>query len=109
MRPVLEREALPREVEATGRVVERERDHHRDRQEQIAEREDGVAGQDVPADEADAPRERRLARPDAGHRRPRPQPATAPVSRSVPSTLSYTVPGRRIAPIRTNDSAAAVG
>ena len=76
--PVVEREALPRVVEAARRVVERERDHDRDRQEQVREGEHRVDGQDVLADE----REHAPARPDPdgfggdrGH----------PVSFSVPS------------------------
>ena len=37
--PVLEREALPGEVEAALRVVEREQDDDRDRQQQVDQRE----------------------------------------------------------------------
>src|SRR5205823_3684960 len=47
VRPVLEREALPRVVEAAGRVVEREQDDDRDRQEQVDERERRVEREHV--------------------------------------------------------------
>ena len=38
VQPVVEREALPREVEAALGVVEREEDHDRDRDEQVDQR-----------------------------------------------------------------------
>ena len=41
--PVVEGEALPRVVEAPRRVVERERDHNRDREQQVDERAHRVA------------------------------------------------------------------
>ena len=49
--PVVEREPLPRVVEAPGRVVEREEDDEGDRQEQVRERKDRVDGEQVSADE----------------------------------------------------------
>src|SRR5207237_7901891 len=56
VRPVAEREALPREVETAGRVVERERDHDRDRQEEVAEGEQRVDVQEVAADGEKGPK-----------------------------------------------------
>ncbi len=50
--PVVEREPLPHVVEAPGGRVEREEDHHGDRQHQVAEREDRVAREQIPSDPA---------------------------------------------------------
>src|SRR5262249_33015762 len=87
--PVLQREPLPRVVEASERVVERERDDDRDRQEEIRECEERVDVED--------------ATPDP-HR-----PAAAPMSRSVPTRREKTITSTMIAPMRMNESAAAVG
>src|SRR5581483_4017737 len=84
MLPVLEREPLPR-------VVERERDDDRDRQEEVREREERVRVEDAMPQLPD-------------HR-----PAAAPMSRSVPTSFENTTTSTRIAPMRTNESAAAVG
>jgi hypothetical protein len=49
--PVVEGEAVPGVVEAACRVVEREGDHDRDRQQQVREGEEGVRAEQVAADE----------------------------------------------------------
>ena len=64
--PVVEREPFPDVVVAPGRRVEREQDHDRDREHQVAEREERVGREDVATDPA--------------HRQP--------VSLSVPTTLA---------------------
>ena len=50
--------ALPRVVEAPGRVVERKDDHDHDREHQVGEREDSEQGDRVAADERPRVRER---------------------------------------------------
>src|SRR5262249_35802696 len=88
--PVLEREPFPRVVEAALGVVEREDDHDRDRQEEVRKREERVGVEHVTADPGD-------------------HAAVPAVSRSVPSRRAKISTSTRIAPMRMNDRAAAVG
>jgi hypothetical protein len=98
--PVLPCEALPRVVEASGRIVERERDHDRDRQQEIDEREQRVHRQQVVPDAVED-----ACASDGTCGRVR----RHPVSLSVPSARAYAKTPTRIAAISTNASDAAAG
>ncbi len=109
VQPVVQREALPLEVEAADRVVEGENNHDRDREEQVEEGEDGEEREGVPADER--PRTRRRARPVAAHGDGlnRARHATPVVTRSLPTLRAYAMMSTRMMAMRTKESAAACG
>src|SRR3954463_13842816 len=96
MQPVVDREALPGEVEATLVRVEREQDHDEDRDEQVEQRERRPQPEQLVADRVPAARARKGATRARGERRcgggrrlgDRAHTA-ASVRLRVPSTFAY--------------------
>src|SRR6185369_13923031 len=83
--PVVEREALPGEVEATDRVVEREHDDDHDRDEQVGEGEHCEEGERVPSHERPRTAEYAGPVPRGGDCLDRGRHAVPVVTRSVPT------------------------